>query len=79
MANIMLSNVNGTGDLLCLFIEEEISADVVGRGFRALGISYTDAFAVRDEELQYYLYEPCWLTAEKVAKLRSLAQNTAEK
>ena len=74
----MLSNVNGTGDLLCLFIEEEISADVVGRGFHALGITYTDVYAVREDELQYYSYEPCWLNAAQVAKLRSLAQNNSQ-
>lgn len=76
MVNIMLSNVNNSGDSACLFIEEEISADVVRRGFLSLGLSLGDVFELRDEELQYYIYEPLWLSADKVARLRVAAEKT---
>lgn len=70
----MLSNVNNSDDSICLFIEEEISADVVRRGFLALGFSVGDVCELRDEQLQYYVYEPLWLSAEKVARLRVAAE-----
>ena len=74
----MLSNVNNSGDSVCLFIEEEISADVVRRGFLALGYSVGDVYELRDEELQYYVYEPLWLTADKVARLRVAAEQISQ-
>ena len=78
MANIMLSNVNGSGDNVCLFIEEEISADVIRRGFLSLGFTLGDVYPVRDDELQYYEYEPLWFSPAKVAKLRAAANSNVQ-
>lgn len=76
MSNIILSNDDA---LVCVFTEEEISANVVRRGFAALGHSFNDVYAVKDCELEFYSYEPLWLNAEKLARLRvAAAQNASE-
>lgn len=76
MANIMLSNDDA---LVCVFTEEEISADVVRRGFATLGCTFNDVYEVKDSELEFYSYEPLWLNAEKLARLReAAAQNASE-
>lgn len=76
MANIMLSSDDA---LVCVFTEEEISADVVRRGFAALGHTFNDVYAVKDCELEFYSYEPLWLNAGKLARLRAAAaQNASE-
>ena len=75
----MLSNVNDTDSLVCVFTEEEISADVVRRGFASLGFTFSDVYLVKDSELQFYCYEPLWLSAYKLARLRvAAAQSTSE-
>lgn len=73
--NVMFTNVNGTDETLCIVTENDHPADLIIRGFRALKNTFTDAFVVRDEEMQYYLYELCCLTEKQVANLLRLAEN----
>lgn len=73
--NVMFTNVNGTDETLCIVTEYEHPADLIIRGFRALKNTFTDAFVVRDDEMQYYLYDLCCLTESQVANLLSLVQN----
>lgn len=73
--NVMFTDVNGSGESLCIVTENEHPADLIIRGFRALKNSFTDAFVVRDEEMRYYLYELCCLTERQVSRLLEIAQN----
>lgn len=78
MANIMVTNVNGSGDDVCLFSEEEISADIVRRGLSSLGFKFDDVYPVRGSELEFYIYEPLWLNAKQLATLRAAADLKVE-
>lgn len=73
--NFMLSNLNDSGDSVCCFTESEDISSFAERGFRALGVNFADAFVVRDEELQYYSYEPLWLTSAQIERLRAAANS----
>lgn len=71
----MLTNVNGSDALVCVFAEEDIALDEAVRGFRALGTTFDDAYTVKQCELEFYLYEPLCLTPAQVARLRAAVQN----
>lgn len=64
MRNLFFSNVNGSGDDVMIFTN--LSLAVIEAAYKASGkITYDDACEVKDEDVGYYIYEPCWLTEKE--------------
>lgn len=51
-------------DLVMIFTEnEELTPEVVEAAMRWKNLDVVDVYEVRDDELQYYCYEPLWADA----------------
>jgi len=59
-----------TGEGVMMFFENKVlSPTMVEQWAKANFPDVLEAYEVKDEELQYYLYEPMWMTDAKVEKV----------
>lgn len=70
--NVLFTNVADSGEDYMIFVEDKTVTPemfaIFYSGFR--GVSFTEYYEVKDEELQFYSYSPVWISAEgaKVVK-----------
>jgi len=58
--NILVTNFDNSHEDVMIFTEKEhITPEWVEDNLKIKGLEYTDICEVKDEELQYYIYEPC--------------------
>jgi len=79
--NILLTNVkvnsrdlseDGITDVMVL--ETRLHADTLAAAYRQEGsISFDECYEVPDRDVQFYLYEPCYLTEQEEARASQLA------
>jgi len=59
-----------TGEGVMMFFENKVlSPTTVERWAKLNWPDVSEAYEVRDDELQYYIYEPMWMTDAKVDKV----------
>ena len=63
MIAIMVTDFEDTNNV-CVFSKTLTIEDVEKRLIKVKK-TYTDVFYVKDEELQFYLYSPCWIEKKK--------------
>ncbi len=66
MNRILLTNVNDTGENVLVFTRlsaETLQASIEKAPVRKL--TFDDCQPIREDEVQFYLFEPCWLTPEQ--------------
>ena len=52
-----------SGDLIMVFTENEnLTPEILEAGMKESGYDVVETYEVRDDELQYYCYEPLWST-----------------
>ena len=69
--NILITNVNGTGDDVLVYTV--LDAVTLANAYSKTKITFEECYAIKDEDVQYYLFEPCWLTEAEEARARELA------
>ena len=58
--NILVTDFDNTGDDVMIFTEKFTPESVVNI-LTEKNVPFTDCFQVQGSELQYYLYDPCWI------------------
>ena len=78
--NILLTNVRVNGQDLSedgitdVMVFADLTADQLAAAYHAEGtISFDDCYAVPDNDVAYYLYEPCTLTHSETCRALELA------
>ena len=69
--NILITNVNGNGDDVLVYTV--LDAVTLANAYSKTKITFEECYAIKDEDVQYYLFEPCWLTEAEEARARELA------
>ena len=53
-----------SGDLIMVFTENEnLTPEILEAGLKEAGYDVVETYEVRNDELQYYCYEPLWADA----------------
>ena len=80
MSNILLTNVRVHGRDLSedgitdVMVFTDLSAEVLEAAYRAEGsVTFDECYAVPDNDVQYYLYEPCYLDKKEERRAIELA------
>ena len=72
---IFLTNVNGTGDDVMVFTT--LDADTIARAYQSpaapIKTTFDECYEVPERDVQFYLYEPCYLYPKEEARARELA------
>ncbi|MBR0116539.1 MAG: hypothetical protein IJM04_04575 [Prevotella sp.] len=76
--NLLVTDYCGKGDDVMVFAEG-ISALTLGMALSQRGQTFCEIYPVKDEELQYYVYEPLWLDDAMVQNAQVLAQRFVKK
>lgn len=76
--NLLVTDYCGKGSDVMVFAEG-ISALTLGLALSQRGQSFNEIYPVKDEELQYYVYEPLWLDDATVENAHILAQRFTKK
>ena len=79
--NILLTNVKVNGRSLdedgvtdAMILETTLTADVVAAAYRKEGsVTFDECYEVPDEDVKFYLYEPCWLSENEEKRALELA------
>lgn len=66
--NIFINFETGTG-VMMFFENKTLTPNEAETWAKANFLDVVEAYAVKDEELQYYIYEPLWMTDTKVDKV----------
>ena len=76
--NLLVTNFNNTGEDVMVFTEEPMSSVTLGMALAYKDQTFCEIYPVKDEEVQFYIYDPLWLTKETAANTRSLADKFTE-
>ncbi len=72
LRNVFLTNVNGSGDDVMAYTR--LTAETLSNAYRQSGkITFDEIYEVPDNDVQFYLYEACWLTEAEEARAVELA------
>lgn len=75
--NILVSNYDNSGENVMIFTDDEqqegLSATTVEKALKSVHKHFDDVYAVRNDELQYYLYEPLWATDQFIRDVKARA------
>ena len=58
MRNIMVTDFNGEDVMI---FTDKLTPEQVEDKLTSQGQSFGEIYEVKDEEVQYYIYEPCWI------------------
>ena len=73
MKNIFVNFEDGAG--VMVFTEnEKITPEIVEKGFKYKGFDILETYEVPTDDLQYYIFDPLWLTPEKEEVLLGFAE-----
>jgi hypothetical protein len=59
MRNILVTQFDGSDDVMVF--TETLTAETVKEKLIAKGKSFEDIYEVETRDLQYFIYEPCWI------------------
>ena len=60
--NILVTNFENSNEDVMIFTEKEhITPTWVEKNLKQQGKQYEEIYEVKDNELQYYIYDACWV------------------
>jgi len=79
--NILLTNVRVGGHDLSedgitdvMILDTKLTADVVSAAYCKEGtVTFDECYEVPDEDVKFYVYEPCWLNEAEEARALEMA------
>ena len=76
--NILFTNLNGSGDDVLVYTALDAATLQSAYANAPKKITFDECYAIEDEEVQFYIHEPCWLTeAEEMHALELSRQSKA--
>jgi len=57
--NILVTNFDNSEDVM--IFTDKLTPEEVEQKLKAKNKSFTEVYAVLDDDLQYYIYDPCWI------------------
>jgi len=70
--NVLITNVNDSGEDVMAYTR--LTAETLSNAYRQSGkVTFDEIYEVPDCDVQFYLYEPCWLTEAEEARAIELA------
>lgn len=72
MPSIFVTNFNGVEDDVMVFTEKA-TAEQLATTLTARKASFDECYEVPENERQFYVYDPCWLTPENEALVLAAA------
>lgn len=74
MANILVTNFNGEGENVLIMTEQPLSATTVAFALAHKQQTFTEVYPIKEEERQYYIFDPLWMTDATVENTKRLAE-----
>lgn len=59
--NILVTEFQGQGEGDVMIFTDYLTVEEVTQNLTEKGCEFTEIYEVKDEDLQYYLYEPCYI------------------
>lgn len=76
--NILVTNYEDSGEDVLIMTEEPLGAITVAFALTHKKKTFTEVYAIKEEERQYYLFDPLWMKKETVENTRKLAKEFIE-
>ncbi len=71
MRNILVTDTGEEGESIMVFADLE--ASILAAALRSRRFPFSECYEVPDSEVQFYLFEPLWLSAAEAENCRILA------
>ncbi len=71
--NILVTNYNGSGENVLIMTEKPLSALTVAFALTQKKQTFDEVYPIKDEERQYYIFDPLWMEDATVENTRKLA------
>ncbi len=71
--NILVTNYNGSGEDVLIMTEESLSSYTVACALAQKGQTFDEVYPIKDEERQFYCFDPLWMEKKTVENTRRLA------
>lgn len=72
--NILVTNFNGGGENVLIMTEKQLSALTVAFALTQKKQTFDEVYSIKDEERQYYIFDPLWMEDATVDNTRRLAE-----
>lgn len=73
LRNVFMTNINGSNEDVMVF--SHLDADTLRRAYLQSGaLTFDECYEVKDNDVQFYLYEACHLNAKEEQRARELAE-----
>lgn len=72
--NILVTNINDSGEDVLMMTEKPLSAFTVACALAHKGQTFDEVYPIKDEERQYYCFDPLWPSDATVENTHKLAQ-----
>ena len=72
--NILVTNFNGGGEDVLIMTEEALSPLSVGLALAHKKQTFDEVYSIKDEERQFYCFDPLWPSKETVDNIKQLAE-----
>lgn len=72
--NILITNFNDSGEDVLMMTEKPLSAITVAYALAQRGQTFDEVYPIKDEERQYYCFDPLWPSDATVENTHKLAQ-----
>lgn len=73
--NILVTNIDGTGENVLVYTSLDANTLAIALVHSpTLAVSFDDCVEIPDDDVQYHLFEPSWLTVEEENRCRKIAE-----
>lgn len=72
--NILVTNSDGEGEDVLIMTEEPLDALTVAFALTYKKQTFDEVYAIKEEERQYYIFDPLWMKKETVENTKLLAE-----
>lgn len=73
--SILVTDLNGSGEDVMVFTN--LDAKTLEAAYRNSGkVTFGEIYEVPNDDVQFYIYEPCWLSEKEESQARKLASKT---
>jgi hypothetical protein len=72
MPSILVTNFQDNGEDVMVFTEQATAAQLAAT-LKARNAHFDECYEVPEQERQFYVFDPCWLTPENEARVLAAA------
>ncbi len=75
ITNILVTNFNGEGEDVLIMTEQPLCSLSVAFALAHKGQTFDEVFPIKEEERQYYCFDPLWMSDSTVENTKKLADD----